>query len=825
MLLKKLSAAVLALTLALSALPAMATEEREDGRLSLLSALGIMEGYDDGSYRLENNLTRAEFTKITVTASENRKAVSSAMAVSPFADVPYSLWSAPYIQLAAEKGYVNGYLDSTFRPDSPITYAEAVAVFLRLLGYQNSDFGALWPHGHMEIATQIGLTNGVSLDPAASISRGDTVTLLYNLLDENLKGTNTKYISVLECNSTDNIVVYATSAEDTSVPSDKVVTSAGTFKKGSRFSADWVGRTGKLFLENGDTAVAFVPKAQTMRTFSVTAKVGTDLVLDNTIYNWPDTLPVYYKSSVTTYAKSYTDAKVGCTFTLFYDADGIAEYGLLRKAAAAQADTLTVRQAAVYSVLGDGIITYADGKMEKLTLSDGVPLYKDDVASGTLQKSQLKMGDLLQIVYDADGDVDFVTLDTDGIDGPYTVQNSGWTSHFSVKPTTTIMRDGEKVSASDIEVLDILYYSEALDMILAYTDKITGVYKSASPSKDAPTMVTISDTTYSIEGIDAFHKLSGGGQFSYGDTVTVLLGRDGGIADVVTNADYSRVVGFVTATGTTNYETTLGALYTGYSITLTGCDGKTLSFEADKNYESYLNRVVSLSFSDGKAYATLSEGSLVSGKVDAQAGRIGSETVSPSVKILDTYTPSQTGSGSAMAVFLPRLDGVTLSEKQVLYVGRDSQNRISELILNDVTGDMHAYGVVTKANNSSSGMHVSGSYSYIIDGKEGTHQTSGSSFSVGSGAPAKFSYAGGRISSISRLTEMPGLIAEIGQGYIRYADGSRYNTSDADIYVKDSGSVYKKAQAEDIKEGYTLRAYYDRSPSSGGRVRVILATK
>lgn len=806
--------------------PIVCTAQETDGKIALLDSLGIFEGYEDGSYRLENQLTRAEFTKVSVAASENRKAVSTALNVSPYSDVPYTLWSAPYIYLAAKSGYVTGYLDSTFRPDAPITYAEAVAVFLRLLGYQNSDFGAAWPEGHMRIAKDLGLCDGISLEYGAPITRGDTVMLLYNLLDENKKGTNTEYLTLLECSSHENVIIQATSDEDGTIAASKVLTSAGTFKKGKNFNPDWVGRTGELFLEDGDTVAAFVPNVQTTRTFTVTGTAGGDLLLDDAIYNWSDSMPVYYKSGTLTYKTAHTEAKTGALFTLFYDEDGAAEYGLLKRAAAKDASTLTVKTVAVYTILNDGIIAYRNGNMEKVSLDDGITLYEGDTAAGTLSKSKLKMGDLMKIVYDEDEDIDYVILDTNGLEGPFTVQNSAWTGQFPLTAKTAIMRDGRKVTTAEIETYDILYYSKALDMILAYTDRVTGVYKSAVPSMDTPTSVNISGTDYAIEGLEAFHKLATGGTFRYGDTVTLLLGRNGEVADVLTPAASAEVVGFVTNTGTAQYETSLGETYAGYTISITDAAGQTYAFEADRDYDTLLNKVVSLSFSDGKVSAKLREGESVSGKIDASALTFGSHTLSPQVKILETYAPDAYTPGSLGSVFLQRLDGVTLSSTSVLYAARDSQNRICELILGDVTGDLHQYGVVSLAKSNSFGMSVSGSYQYVIDGVQGTYQTNGSSFSVYSGSPAKFTFSGGRIHTMQKLTEVTGTVKELTDFSLRYTDGTRYDISDADIYTKDSDNVYIERKAADIStETYTLRAYYDKAPSSGGKIRIILATK
>ncbi len=1022
--LKKIYAALLAVTLSAASfisLPAVAAET--DGKLTLLHALGIFQGYEDGSYRLENTLTRAEFTKVAVCASENRKAVSGALAVSPYADVPYTLWSAPYIRLAAQKGYVNGYLDSTFRPDASITYAEATAVFLRLIGYQNSDFGASWPRGHMEIAEEIGLCDGIILDYNAPITRGDTVTLLYNLLDETVKGTTTEYLSVLGYTSQDNAVVIATAGEDTAVSPDKVVTSAGTFKKGNNFSAAWIGRTGELFIENGDTILAFVPKTQSYQFYTVTDTAGTDLVLDGTIYNWDDNMKVYYKSSSITYGTAADKAKAGNTFTVFFDADGAVEYGFLQKSIPkateavsqqtiavysvlsdgivtytdgslqkvklkdgvplfengasagtllksklstgdilqivydtdgdadyvildtdsvegprtaqdnnwlsffpvnentaymrngkavtasdirtydilyysgtlnmvlaysdkvtgiykasaetniinvsgtnytlegleafsklsagglfASGDTITLllgrdgevadilppgtkgtsgtQTIAVYSVLNDGIISYNNGNMEKVKVDDGVPLYKGDTLSGNLVKSTLQMGDILQVVYDDEGDVSHVILDTNGLEGPYTVQNSAWSGRFPLNDSTSIMRNGRKVTSSDIETYDILYYSEALNMILAYSDKITGVYKSASPSKDVPSTVNISGTSYAIEGLDAFNKLATGGAFSYGDTVTLLLGREGDVADVMTSGASADVVGYVQSAGTKLYETNLGESYSGYMLSIVDAGGNTYEFETDKEYDSYLNFVVSLSFSDGKAVAKPVEISGVSGKVDANALTLGYDSISPQIKILEVYGPDDYTGGSTAPVFLQRLNGVTIENSDILHVARDSQNRISELILQDVTGDIHSYGVVISANNKFGGMSVSGSYKYIIDGSTGTYQTSGAAFSIGSAMPAQFTYSGGKLYTIKPLTELSGSVKNITAAYIQYADGSRYDISEADIYLKGATYTYSQLKVSDVSnDAYTLRAYYDKAPADGGAIRVIIAEK
>ena len=93
-----------------------------------MSKAGVINGYTDGTFRPDNEITRAEF----VTMIMQSKTVSEFESV-PFSDVDKSLWSADYIYSAYKAGYINGYTDGTFKPDSPITRAEAVKIINSVL--------------------------------------------------------------------------------------------------------------------------------------------------------------------------------------------------------------------------------------------------------------------------------------------------------------------------------------------------------------------------------------------------------------------------------------------------------------------------------------------------------------------------------------------------------------------------------------------------------------------------------------------------------------------------------------------------------------------
>lgn len=98
--------------------------------VSTLTRAGILDGYEDGSFRPNASITRAEFTKIAVSFFKHAGGASA----NPFNDVPDSAWYAEFVKAAAELGLIDGYEDGTFRPNAPITRAEACTIVNRTLG-------------------------------------------------------------------------------------------------------------------------------------------------------------------------------------------------------------------------------------------------------------------------------------------------------------------------------------------------------------------------------------------------------------------------------------------------------------------------------------------------------------------------------------------------------------------------------------------------------------------------------------------------------------------------------------------------------------------
>lgn len=86
---------------------------------------GVINGYGNGSFGPDNQLTRAEALKIALIAFDHP--VSSG-ADHGFRDVDANAWYAVYVAAGKSKGVVNGYADGTFKPDDEVSRAEALKI-------------------------------------------------------------------------------------------------------------------------------------------------------------------------------------------------------------------------------------------------------------------------------------------------------------------------------------------------------------------------------------------------------------------------------------------------------------------------------------------------------------------------------------------------------------------------------------------------------------------------------------------------------------------------------------------------------------------------
>lgn len=116
--------------------------------ISTLTRMGIIEGFEDGTFRPNARITRAQFAKIAVGFFETTKEDYAGF----FTDVNIGAWYTEYVEAAAHVGLIEGFGDGTFRPDTNITRAQACVIVNRALGRKpdeehllNDDEMLTWP--------------------------------------------------------------------------------------------------------------------------------------------------------------------------------------------------------------------------------------------------------------------------------------------------------------------------------------------------------------------------------------------------------------------------------------------------------------------------------------------------------------------------------------------------------------------------------------------------------------------------------------------------------------------------------------------------------
>ena len=169
---KKFLSLVLALvmTMSLVTVSAGAKDFTDNSKITyeeavdVISAVGVVDGYTDGSFNPTNQLTRGAAAKIicNLVLGPTTAAALSADA-APFKDVPANHEFAGYIAYCSQQRIINGYNDGTFRPAAPLTGYAFLKMLLGALGYDGEVEGFTGPNWSIQVgklALGIGLTDG-----------------------------------------------------------------------------------------------------------------------------------------------------------------------------------------------------------------------------------------------------------------------------------------------------------------------------------------------------------------------------------------------------------------------------------------------------------------------------------------------------------------------------------------------------------------------------------------------------------------------------------------------------------------------------------------
>ena len=709
---KRILAFLLAVSIAVSVLvlPVSAASINNTALQTAITLGAVPTGQELGA-----NVTRGAFAKMLVSFSTYRESVDAQGTVGTlYRDVPGNSQWAPYIRIAVQQGWMNGYTDGSFRPDNTVTLEEACAAVLKLLSYKTTDLTGSFPQAQLNKAQQIGLRDQLTCTQGQAMTYEQCTLLLYNALRANTASGS----------------AYGSSLGFT-VSNGQVDTSSVLLKS----------RKGPFVAEEG-TQLPFTP----------------------------------------------------------------------------------------------------------------VSVYRNDKTS----------------------------------------------------------------ASAELNTYDVYYYSESLQTVWIYTRRAAGRITAVSPSASAPTALTVAGSTYSLGSAAVASKIStlnGGG---VGEVVTLLLGMDNEVADVITGEEADSVFYGVVQTANRSLVEDNGADVL-QKISVMCTDGIIRTVNIDKSLNYPTGWLVEISVTPEGEQVTAIESKSVSGTINETATALGDYALADDVQILDT-----TSEGLAGTVRPSRIAGTKLNALTVRYYTLNEQGQIDRLILNDVTGDLWKYGVLddvknlavnassilgtlTGSGSSGSGSSSSGNSSSssgstgsttntttvtddlrsvlvpttseilwgVIDGSllstvwNRITSSSGSLLSIGlkqladitgqpmstilnfvgggatyicyiNGSQASFSTSvkypvlagglavrqnvNGTVKAIIQL--MPMKIDKVGAASVM-SNGIRYETADdMQVYLWYKGQYYATKLSEVNSEGYYLTGWYDNfGCAAGKRVRVIVAVK
>ena len=484
---KRILAFLLAVSIAVSALvlPVSAASINNTALQTAITLGAVPTGQE-----LSANITRGAFAKMLVSFSTYRESVGAQGTVGTlYRDVPGSSQWAPYIRIAVQQGWMNGYTDGSFRPDNTVTLEEACAAVLKLLSYKTTDLTGSFPQAQLNKAQQIGLRDQLTCTQGQAMTYEQSTLLLYNALRANTASGS----------------AYGSSLGFT-VSNGQVDTSSVLLKS----------RKGPFVAEEG-TQLPFTP----------------------------------------------------------------------------------------------------------------VSVYRNDKAS----------------------------------------------------------------ASAELNKYDVYYYSESLQTVWIYTRRAAGRITAVSPSASAPTALTVAGSNYTLGSSAVASKISSLNGGGVGEVVTLLLGMDNEVADVITGEEADSVFYGVVQTATRSLVEDNGADVL-QKISVMCTDGITRTVNIDKSLNYPTGWLVEINVTPEGEQVTAIESKSVSGTINDTATALGDYTLADDVQILDT-----TSEGLAGTVRPSRIAGTKLNALTVRYYTLNEQGQIDRLILNDVTGDLWKYGVLDDVKN------------------------------------------------------------------------------------------------------------------------------
>ena len=155
--------------------------------VGVLSNLNILTGFEDGTFRPDETVTRAQMAAIICRLLGMDDQAASSQGTTVFSDVAADHWASGYINVAQAQQIINGYPDGTFRPENQVAYEEAIKMVVVALGRElEAQKKGGWSQGYLASASSAGITKNANGTVGSAAARSTIAILAYNALEVRL---------------------------------------------------------------------------------------------------------------------------------------------------------------------------------------------------------------------------------------------------------------------------------------------------------------------------------------------------------------------------------------------------------------------------------------------------------------------------------------------------------------------------------------------------------------------------------------------------------------------------------------------------------------
>lgn len=166
--------------------PDVETSHKDFYGIDYVKSEGIVSGYDDGTFKPDATINRAEFVRIIISAVYDKSEIENCVPIKIFKDVKEGTWYAPYVCAAANAKIVSGYSDGTFRPGDPIEFTEAALIVVKTFWAAGSEYATdkVWYEPFVKSLQDVNAVP-TSIDALDSdVTRGEFSEIIYRIKEK-----------------------------------------------------------------------------------------------------------------------------------------------------------------------------------------------------------------------------------------------------------------------------------------------------------------------------------------------------------------------------------------------------------------------------------------------------------------------------------------------------------------------------------------------------------------------------------------------------------------------------------------------------------------